>query len=229
MKVSEIMTRRVVSVGPDDTILQAVHLMLKHHVSGLPVVDDEGKLVGIVTEGDFLRRSETGTERKRWRWLDVFLGHADAAKSYVHSHGLKIREVMTGNVVTVGPRDPLDKVVHVMESHNIKRVPVVSRGKMVGIVSRANLMRALASLHHAVHAASKDDSAIRDRILADIGQQDWSAGADVDVVVRDGLADLWGTIVDAEQREALKVLAENVPGVSRVVDHLRWQDETAPT
>jgi CBS domain-containing protein len=87
MKVSEIMTRRVVSVGPDDTILQAVHLMLKHRVSGLPVVDDEGKLVGIVTEGDFLRRSETGTERKRWRWLDVFLGHADAAKSYVHSHG----------------------------------------------------------------------------------------------------------------------------------------------
>jgi len=229
MKVADIMTHHVVAVAPDATILDAVKLMLKHHVSGLPVIDRHGKLVGIVTEGDFLRRPETGTERRRSRWLDVFFGPAEGAQDYVHSHGVKISEVMTQKVVTVAPDEPLEQVVHLMEMHRIKRLPVLRGGKLVGIVSRANLMRALASVHRGAGAAAKDDSAIRDRILTEIERQGWSVGADVDVVVRNGLADLWGTLADPAQRDALRVLVESTPGVTSVVDHLRWDGDITPT
>ncbi len=229
MKVADIMTRRVVSAAPEASVLDAVDLMLKHHVGGLPVIDAHGRLVGIVTEGDFLRRPESGTERRRSRWLDVFFGPAEGAKRYVHSHGMKISDVMTEKVVTVAESTPLDRAVHLMEVHRIKRVPVLRGAKVVGIVSRANLMRALASVHRGDPRASKNDGAIRDRILAEIERQSWSAGADVDVVVRSGLADIWGTIADPVQREAFKVLVESTPGVKTVVDHLRWEGDITPT
>ena len=229
MKVSDIMTRRVISVAPDATILDAVGLMLKHHVSGLPVIDAHGRLAGIVTEGDFLRRPETGTERRRSRWLDAVFGPAEGAKRYVHSHGTKVGDVMTEKVVTVDERETLEQVVHLMEVHRIKRLPVLRGGKVVGIVSRANLMRALASVHRESPKGSSDDAAMRDRILAEIERQSWSAGADVDVVVCACLADIWGTIADPQQGEALKVLVANVPGVKTVVDHLRWDGDITPT
>jgi len=229
MNVSDIMTRRVISVAPDATIVEAVGLMLKHHVSGLPVIDASGKLAGIVTEGDFLRRPETGTAPRRSRWLDVVFGPADGAKRYVHSHGTKVRDVMSREVVTVDEHESLEQVVHLMEIRRIKRLPVLRGHKLVGIVSRANLMRALASMHRGTPTAAKDDAAIRDRILAEIERQGWSAGADVDVVVRAGLADVWGTVADPEQRTALKVLVGNVPGVKSVVDHLRWDGDITPT
>jgi CBS domain-containing protein len=228
MKVSDIMTRRVISVAPDATILHAVGLMLKHHISGLPVLD-HGRLAGIVTEGDFLRRPETGTERRRARWLDALFGPAEGATRYVHAHGMKISDVMTEKVVTVDERDPLDHVVHLMEFHRIKRLPVLRGGEVVGIVSRANLMRALASVHRGTRKGSKDDAAIRERILAEIEQQNWSAGADIDIVVRAGVADIWGTLADPEQRAAVKVLVANVPGVKAAVDHLRWDGDITPT
>jgi CBS-domain-containing membrane protein len=229
MNVSDIMTRRVISVAPDATVRNAVDLMLKHHISGLPVVDAHGALAGIVTEGDFVRRPETGTERRRARWLDAVFGPAEGAKRYVHSHGTKVGDVMTRKVVTVDERESLAQVVHLMETHRIKRLPVLRDGKVVGIVSRANLMRALASVHRLSRPGATDDAAIRDRILAEIEQQSWSAGAQVDVVVRDGLADVWGTIADPEQRAAFKVLVADVPGVKTVVDHLRWDGDVTPT
>ena len=194
--------------------------MLENHISGLPVIDDKGKLVGIVSEGDFLRRSEIGTERKRSRWLIAFLGPNEPAHDYVHSHGLKVKEVMTCEPIMVQEDTQLDQVVHLMESHNIKRLPVVRGEKVVEVVSRANLMRALASIHRAAPELSKDDAAIRDQILSDIAKQDWSVGVLVDVIVRDGIADVWGSIADLAQRDALKVLIEKTAGVKQVEDHL---------
>jgi CBS domain-containing protein len=220
MKVSDVMTRRVISVTPEATVRHAIHLMLANHISGLPVIDDKGKLVGIVSEGDFLRRSEIGTERKRSRWLIAFLGPNEPAHDYVHSHGLKVKEVMTCEPIKVQEDTQLDQVVHLMESHNIKRLPVVRGEKVVGVVSRANLMRALASIHRAAPESSKDDGAIRNQILSEIAKQDWSVGVLVDVIVRDGIADVWGSIADLAQRDALKVLIEKTAGVKQVEDHL---------
>jgi len=220
MKVSDVMTRRVVSVMPEATIRHAIRLMLHNHISGLPVIDDKGKLVGIVSEGDFLRRAEIGTERKRSHWLVAFLGPGAPASDYARSHGIKVQEVMTRKPITVQEDTLLDQVVHLMESHKIKRLPVVRGEKVVGVVSRANLMRALASIYRAAPKSSRGDAAIRSQILADIAKQDWSVGVDVDVVVRDGIADIWGSIAEPEQRDALRVLVEKTPGVKRVVDHL---------
>jgi len=220
MKVSDVMTRRVVSVTPEATIRHAIRLMLDNHISGLPVIDDQGRLVGIVSEADFLRRSEIGTQGKRSRWLDALLGPAGPANDYVHSHGFKVEEVMTRKPITVQEDTPLDQVVHLMEGHRVKRLPVVRGEKVVGIVSRANLMRALASIYRAAPKSSKGDAAIRSQILSDIAKQDWSLGVDVDVVVRDGIADIWGSIAEPAQRDALRVLIEKTPGVKQVAEHL---------
>src|SRR6516165_3587039 len=147
MKVSEVMTRRVISILPDAPISDAIKLMLKKHISGLPVIDEEGKLVGILTEGDLLRRPEIGTERRRSRWLDALFGPGEAADAYVHSRSREVKDIMTRDPVTVKECTPLHEVVHLMERRNFKRLPVIRAGKVVGIISRANLIRALAGLH----------------------------------------------------------------------------------
>jgi CBS domain-containing protein len=230
MNVSNVMTRRVISVSPDMTILTAIRLMLKHHISGLPVIDGKDKLVGIVTESDFLHRSETGTERRRSRWLDAFFGPADAANDYVRSHGLKVENVMNFKPVTVTEKASLEEVVHLMETRKVKRLPVVRRGKLVGIVSRADLLLALASIHRSAQPSSGDDTAIRDRITAAIAEQDWAAGTSVEVTVRNGVVFLWGTISDVAQCRAIEVLVEATPGVKKVQDHLLWEGEpVSPT
>jgi CBS domain-containing protein len=223
MKVSDIMTRKVVSVSPEASIVDAIQLMLKKHISGLPVIDQDGRLVGIVSEGDFLRRPETGTERKPSVWLNAFFGPSEFAEAYVRSHGSKVLEVMSANPITVDERMPLDQVVHLMETHHVKRLPVVRRGKVVGIVTRADLMLALASLHRSARASPLDDSVIRNGILSAIHEQNWTAGVSVDVTVHKGSVDLWGTISDVAQRDALKTLAAATPGVKEVADHLIWR------
>ena len=220
MKVSDVMTRRVVSISPETSILVAADLMLKHHISGLPVIDNHARLAGVVTEGDFLRRAEIDTERKGLKWLDALRGRADAAAEYVHSHGLAVKDIMTRNPVTVLESTTLDEAVRLMENKNIKRLPVLRDGKLVGIISRANLMRALVSIHRKAPEPSAEDGTIRDRLLADIAKESWSSGAIVDAVVHEGIVDLWGTLAEPSQREPLVVLAKNVPGVALVEDHL---------
>ena len=143
MKVSDIMTHPVITVTPETTVGEAAELMLEHRISGLPVVDAAGAVVGIVTEGDLLRRAETGTERRRARWLEFLIAPGRLASEYAHAHGRQVGEVMTDTVLTAGPDDPVADLIELMERRRIKRVPVIDRGRLVGIVSRANLVRAL--------------------------------------------------------------------------------------
>jgi CBS domain-containing protein len=222
MKAGDVMTRRVVSVVPEATVLEAIRLMLQNHISGLPVIDASGKLVGVVTEGDFLRRVETGTQTKRSRWLELLVGPRKLAEDYVHSHGRTVAEVMTPDPVTVTEDAALEEVVRIMERHRIKRLPVMRGKAVVGIVSRANLMHALASLGRVTPEPAKSDTTIRDQILSELDRQAWAPVALIDVVVHDGIVELWGTITEERQGDGLRVLAENIPGVKRVINHLTW-------
>jgi CBS domain-containing protein len=216
------MTREVVSIAPEASITEAVRLMLQHKISGLPVIDASGHLQGVVTEGDFLRRVETGTQRKRSRLVEFLLGPGRLATDYVQTAGRKVGEVMTPDAHTVTEDEPLEQVVHLMERYRIKRVPVVRGDKVVGIVTRQNLMRALASLALAEHPVAADDAAIRERLLAELRRQAWAPVGLMDVVVKDGVVKLSGALTDERERQAIRVAAENIPGVKKVEDHLVW-------
>ena len=225
MKAHDVMTWGVISVEPEASVTRAVRLMLQNKISGLPVVDTQGRLVGMVTEGDFLRRGELGTQRQRPRWLEFLLGPGKLAAEYVQASGQKVEEIMTPEPRTITPETPLEEVVGLMERHRIKRLPVVQDGKLVGIVSRANLLHALASVARGVKAPAGDDATIRERILAECARQRWAPH--VNVVVREGVVGLWGVITDERERQALIVAAENVPGVKAVHDHLAWVEPTS--
>ena len=220
MQVRDVMTRNVISIALDETVLKAAELMLQNRISGLPVVDATGSLVGVVTEGDFLRRGEIGTQRRRPKWLEFLVGPGRLAADYVQASGRKVEDVMSTEPLTVSEDDSLETVVELMERRHVKRLPVLRDGKMVGIVSRANLMYALASLAREVKPSAGDDAAIRERIQATLAKQPWAP--QVNVVVNRGIAELWGTITDERERQALIVATENVAGVSAVHDHLVW-------
>jgi CBS domain-containing protein len=223
MRAVDVMTVDPVSISPDDSIVEAIRLMLQRKFSGLPVVDSTGALVGIVTEGDLLRRTETGTQRKRPRWIEFLIGSGRLANEYVHASGRKVHDVMTYDVQTVAEETPLDDIVQQMERHQIKRLPVVRGGKLVGIVTRANLLRALASVvGETKPVAAADDASIRARIYAELQKQSWAPVNMLDVVVRDGVVHLWGVVLDERQREAIRVVAENTGGVKGIEDHLVW-------
>ena len=206
--------------------MQAIQIMLDRHISGLPVVDKDAHLVGIVTEGDFLRRAETGTQRRRPRWLEFLAGPGRLAQDYARSHARKVGEVMTPDPITVDEDAALDDIVRLMEKRQIKRLPVVRGNNVVGIVSRANLLHALASVAREAKPAAQSDEAIRALLLAELAKQPWAPVALINPVVRDGVVELWGTITDERERPALMIAAENVPGVKAVHDRLAWVDAT---
>ena len=226
MQAADIMTRPVVTVRPESRIAEAAQLMLQHRISGLPVVDAGGRVVGIVTEGDLLRRSELGTERRRARWVELFTSPGRLARDYVDAHARTVGEVMSADVASVTPQDALPDVVRLMEKRHVKRVPVIDDGRLAGIVSRANLVSAL--LHALARPAAAEtatppgDAEIRDRIREEIATEPWGPRSSVDVTVEDGVAELHGSITDERERTALRVVAENVPGVKAVRDRLVW-------
>lgn len=222
MKAAEVMTTDVVTIGPEAPIQKVAQLMLRHRVSGLPVVDTGGKVLGIVTEGDLLRRAETGTERRRPRWLELFVTPGRLAEDYVRAHARNVREVMTQHVFSVGPDTPLAEVVALMESRRIKRLPVLAGERLVGIISRADLLRALEDLLPKTAAGVVSDAEIRRCVLAEIDKQPWAPRAGVDAIVEGGTVELCGAITDERERGALRVIAENVPGVKQVRDQLVW-------
>lgn len=221
MRAHQIMTRSVVSVTPDTTVREAATLMLERHISGLPVIDADGKLVGIVSEGDFIRRSEIGTQHKRGGWLSYLLSLRSHSVDFVHENGRKISEVMTPDPFTVTEDTSLEDIVALMERKHVKRLPVVRNEKLVGIVSRSNLMQAVASLAHDIPDPTADDDHIRKRIIESLEKSDWCP-IGLSVVVRDGIVHLSGIITQASVRQAIIVTAENVAGVRKVHDHLRW-------
>jgi CBS domain-containing protein len=227
MNASDVMTRAVISIDPDSTVLQAARLMLQHRISGLPVIDKAGTLVGVLSEGDFLRRRETKTERHRSRWLEFLMGPGKIAAEYTHSHGNKVGEVMTTEVQTVDENAALEDIIELMERYRIKRVPVMSGSTLVGIVTRSNLMHAMVSMARVAPAAAKDDAAIREQLLAEMKKEQWAPVAMTNVVVRDGVVEFWGAITDERQRDALKVAAENILGVKAVKDHMVWIEPTS--
>jgi CBS domain-containing protein len=223
MRAHQIMTRPVYSVLPEATIAEAANIMLQRHISGLPVVDAAGKLVGIVSEGDFIRRSEIGTQRKRSRWLKFLLGAGAAATDFVHEHGRRISEVMTRDPLTITEETTLEEIVTSMETNGVKRLPVMRGDKLVGIVSRANLLQAVASLSREIPDPTADDDHIRKRIINSLQKNDWCPFG-LSVVVRDGIVHLGGVITEERSRQAAIVGAENVSGVKKVHDHLCWVD-----
>jgi CBS domain-containing protein len=227
MRATDVMTSRVISVRPDASILEAMRLMLQHRISGLPVIDASGTLVGLVTEGDFLRRAETGTNRHRSRWLEFLIGPGRLAEEYTHTHGRKVEEVMTADPITVTEDTAVADIVPLMERRRIKRVPVVRGKEVVGIVTRANLLHALVGLARGTKPNNAADWAIRDQISAVLKKETWAPFATIDVTVRRGVVDLWGVIFDERERRALIVASENVPGVKPVNDHLAWVESNS--
>jgi CBS domain-containing protein len=223
MRAHQIMTRPVITVTPDTTIVDAANTMLQRHISGLPVLDGTGKLVGIVSEGDFIRRSEIGTQRNRGQWLKFILGPGKAATDFVRERGVKVGEIMTRQPLTITEDAALEEVVQLMEKNNVKRLPVMRGGRLVGIVSRANLLQAVASLARQIPEPTADDDYIRNRIIDTLEKNDWCPFG-LSVIVRDGIVHLSGVITDERSRQASIVAAESVAGVKKVHDHLCWVD-----
>jgi len=224
MNAADIMTNDVLTLNAETSVLDAARLMLQHRVSGLPVLDWQGRLVGVLTEGDLLRRTETGTERRRSHWLELLLGPGRAAQDYIHAHARKVGEAMSENVIHVAPDATLEQIVALMEKHHVKRLPVVAGDKMVGIVSRADLLRALVADAEKAPTLPATDEEIRANLLAEIDKQRWAPRAVLRIAVSHGIVELRGTITDERERLALRIAAENIPGVKGVTDHLIFVD-----
>ena len=220
MNVADVMTRRVISVSPDATVEEAAKLMLDHRISGLVVVDEKGELAGVVTEADLLRRDELGTERHRPWWLRMLISPGRQAADFTRTHGRRVRDVMTSDVITVGAEATLEQVVETMERHRIKRLPVTEGARVIGVVSRADLLRALIVAERREPPIATDDRSIRAAILDELDNQLWAPLTTLNVTVADHVVDLWGTITNEEARRAICVIAENTPGVKQVNDHL---------
>ena len=220
MKATDVMSTPVIAAGPQITVQHVARMMINHRVSGIPIIEEDGRLIGIITEGDLLRRAETGTERQRSRWSERFLPNSRLAADYVESHARRVTDIMTRDVVTVDECATLGEIADLMEQHRIKRVPVVHDGKLVGIVSRADLLRVLTS--GAAGVSDEDgDRSIRNRLLTELRQHKWAALLnEADIVVSDGVVHLWGVVGSKEERQALRIVAENTPGVRDVDDHM---------
>jgi CBS domain-containing protein len=222
MKARDIMQRQPITATPDMPIEDALHIMIAHGISGLPVVSPTGAVVGILSEGDLLRRMELGTEERLQGWRAWLASRGRIADDYVRSHGRRVGELMAAPVVAVTPQTDLADVVALMESRRIKRVAVVLEGRLVGVLTRADLVRALESLLPKADTRPVADADLRRRLLASLREQSWSQRATVDVKVVNGVVELLGVITDERVRQATRVLAENTPGVRAIIDHLIW-------
>jgi len=222
MKALDVMTSKVVTVAPDTSVTEVAKLFLRHRLSAVPVVDGEKRVLGMVSEGDLLHRAETDTELQRPWWLSMIAGAEDLARDYIKSHGQHAADVMSPKVVTVEEDTPLAEIAQLLEERRIKRVPVTRNGKVVGIVSRADLVRALASRPKTASAlsTSPSDQAIRQELLRTLDSEGWTRPNEINVIVTDGVIHMWGVVESDEIRKAVRVAAENVPGARRVESHV---------
>jgi len=222
MRAADVMMSEVITVGEDASVQEAARLMAEHGISAVPVVDRDKRVVGMVSEGDLLHRAETGTERRRSWWLDMVVSANQLAGEYVKSHSGCVKDVMTRDVISVTEETGVADIAILLETNRIKRVPVLLDGRLVGIVSRANLVRALAmTINERPSGAEADDRAIRDRLLAELKAQKWAEVSPANITVKDGVVCLWSSYYSDQEKRALVVAAESIPGVRRVEDHMR--------
>jgi CBS domain-containing protein len=220
MKAADVMVSAVISVRPHARVEEVASTLLANRISAVPVIDEEGKLLGIVSEGDLLRRVEAGTERRRSWWLEYLTGKQVLAAEYVKTHSHKVTDVMTRSVITATPEMPLGDIATLLERNRIKRVPIVQNGKVVGIVSRANLLQALASMPtESMTSPHADDSQIRENVLSRLNAELWRPSM-LNVTVLDGTVDLWGFVTSDDEKKAARIAIEGISGVKTVNDHL---------
>ncbi|MDN3520122.1 CBS domain-containing protein [Halomonas ramblicola] len=218
MQAADIMTRNVITVTPDSEVREIASLLLEHGISAVPVVDEAGKILGIVSEGDLIRRVEDDKRSKSW-WLKLF--EAGNPAEYVRSHGRRAHEIMTRDPITVGEDRPVHEIARLLEKHHIKRVPVVEAGKLVGIVSRSNLLRGF-SVAAPEASVTADDREIREAILKEVDENTGVLVDRINVIVTQGKVQLWGLVESEEERMAVQVAAENTPGVGEVENNLGY-------
>jgi CBS domain-containing protein len=222
MRAMDVMTSEVITVDEEASVQQVAKLLAERGISAVPVVDSENRVIGMVSEGDLLHRAETGTERRRSWWLDMMSSTNKLAGDYIRSHSGKVKDVMTRDVISVADTTPVADIAVLLETNRIKRAPVVRDGKLVGIVSRANLVRALAmTVDEQPSETETDDRSIREKLLAELKAQRWAEVSPANVTVKDGVVHLWSSYLSEQEKRALVVAAENTPGVRRVEDHMR--------
>ena len=221
MNAADVMIHDVITVSPDDTVSAAVQLLIDNDISAVPVLDDDGALVGMLSEADLLHRAEIGTENRHPWWLEAVTPASRLADEFAKSHGRQVADVMSTAIVTASSDTPLGEIATLLERHRIKRIPIVDDGELVGMVSRSNLIQALASTPQAaVAAAPSSDRKIRRDLLERLDDQDWTGFAERNVIVSDGVVHLWGLVGSEAERKALLALAHEVPGVAGVADEM---------
>jgi CBS domain-containing protein len=221
MKAADVMVTNVISVAPDASVQDVAQILLSAGISAVPVIDAGGELLGIVSEGDLMHRAEAGTGRRRPWWLAAFLGKEVLAAEFVKEHSRRVTDVMTREVVTATPETSLSDIANLLEKNAIKRVPIVKDSKVVGIVSRANLLQALAIAGKKLAGgAPSDDSTIRDKVITQLDAEPWTRPSLINVIVQDGTVELWGIVDSASEKKAVRIAAEVTPGVRAVNDNL---------
>jgi len=220
MKAMDVMVRDVMTVSPDDDVAEAIKLLAEHDISALPVVDRDGTVIGVISEADLVHREEIGTEKHRPWWLEALTPGSTLAEEFAKSHGRRVGEIMSTKVISASEDTPLGEIATLLEKHRIKRIPILRDGKVDGIVSRSNLIQALASAHADAAAGSPSDRTIRMELLNRLADQSWTDFGSRNVIVSGGVVHLWGLVASQEERKALVALAEGVPGVVRVSDEM---------
>jgi len=219
MLAKDIMTQPCITVSADASVAEIAATLLKHHISAVPVVGNDGGILGIVSEGDLVCRVETGTDAKhRSWWLRMLTAPDMLAAEYVKSHGKKACDIMTSPAVTIRENTTVAEVARLLEERRIKRVPVTRGSKIVGIVSRANLVQCIASTKP-LELPSPSDSAIRQRLASTLLAQPWASATESNIIVNKGVVELWGVAGSEQEKKATRVAAEGIPGVVQVVDH----------
>jgi len=219
IRARDVMTSPVITVKATTTVKEVARLFLERRISATPVLDDQGKLVGIVSEGDLVHRSEISTERRRPWWLVLMAGDEGLAAEYIRAHAKRVDDLMSRNVITAAPDTPLHEIAEMLEKYGIKRLPIVRDGQLVGIVSRANLVQAIATSGSKLDVPLSD-ATIREKLLTHLNKQSWAHTAVLNATVNGGVVDLWGFVESDTERKAIRVAAEATAGVRAVNDHM---------
>jgi CBS domain-containing protein len=219
MNAADVMVTKVITVQPDASVREVAKILLANRISAVPVVDKSNGLLGIVSEADLIRRAEIGTERSSSRWLELLVGNQLSAQDFIKSHARRVADVMTRDVITVTAGASLSEIVHLLEKHRIKRVPVVDKGKIIGIVGRANLLQALLRSQQDISAERLKAPVSQADMVTKLEAEPWWPG-NVNVIINDGAAQLWGIVEAQVQKDAIRVAVESIPGVRTISNEI---------